>query len=100
MTDDDGIFNLDSLSDNTARDILRRAAAEARNGPVWITENGQRIAAIVSPLVVRARPWGGFTEAEVNAYIRSVHTGNQAKYGTGCGSEILRQQGRPDAPDA
>ncbi len=45
----DAAFNIDGLSDKTARDAIRRAAAQARHGPVWITEGGQRVAAIISP---------------------------------------------------
>jgi hypothetical protein len=49
MTEDTAAtFNLDGMASETARDFLRRAAAETRHGPVWITENGERIAAIAS----------------------------------------------------
>jgi len=38
------------LSDKAARDVLRRAAADAKHGPVWlINKAGDRIGAVVTP---------------------------------------------------
>ena len=38
------------LSDKAARDVLRRAAADAKHGPVWlINKAGERIGAVVTP---------------------------------------------------
>jgi hypothetical protein len=38
------------LSDKAARDVLRRAAAEARHGPVWLVNKaGERVGAVVTP---------------------------------------------------
>lgn len=50
-------FHLDRLSDKSARDFLRRAAAEAKHGPVWLVNKaGKRIGAIVAPDDVEALP--------------------------------------------
>jgi len=43
-------LHLDRISDKRARDVLRQAARDARNRPVWIVNRaGQRIGAIVTP---------------------------------------------------
>jgi hypothetical protein len=41
-------LNLSAISDKGIRDILRQAAAETRHGPVRVTRDGKRIAALVS----------------------------------------------------
>lgn len=41
------VFDLGMIAHQPSRDALRRAAAGAPAGPVWITEGGERIAAIV-----------------------------------------------------
>lgn len=54
MTDSEGdpgpAINLDyvGVSVTPTSMTLRRAATDAQNEPVWITEGGQRIAAVVS----------------------------------------------------
>lgn len=42
-------LRIGNLSDKAARDVLRRAVAEAKHGPVWLVNKaGRRVGAIVT----------------------------------------------------
>jgi hypothetical protein len=56
-------FALDEMTDSPSRDRLRQAAGAARHGPVWVTEDGQRIAAVVRPEVAALAEAGLIAEA-------------------------------------
>ena len=79
---------LDKITDETSRDTLRRAAAAAQQGPVWITENGQHIAAIVSRDVAEHLPLADRLVGAIRQIVqeeiaaaRSAETLSQVKYG-------------------
>lgn len=81
-----GELVLDAITHKPTADALRRAVADADHGPVWITEGGKRIAAVVNAemaeaaLVIRdAQRYCGMEFFDAIGAIRRQHPGMEGQ---------------------